>query len=323
MPTPRQGHFDRLLSNLSVIYMQKAENFVADKVFPTVPVEKQSDLYLVFPRGAFWRDQVGKRPLGGQSPIADYGTGSATYYCEEEGLSTNLDDRERANATPPYDPEKTKVQFLTQQHLIHRDRLWANKYFKTGVWANEYAGVASAPTGSQLLQWNQANSTPIENIDTIKDAIAEQTGFQPNVLVLGRKVFRILKNHATVLDRIKYTQRGVVTAELLAQLFGVEKIVVPGGIQNTGAEGAADAFSFIIPSTHAMLAYAAPSPGLDQPSAGYNFTWNGLIPGGGLGAAVYRGREERAHSDWFEVRMAQDLRVVASDLGVFFNGIVG
>lgn len=318
----RDGHVDMLLTNISVAYIQSADKFVADKVFPKVPVQKAGDLYFKFPRGYFFRDEVKPRPLGKPSPEAGYKLETDTYYCIEEGLSTTLDDRERANASPPYDPEKTKVLYLTQQHLIHRDRQWAEKYFKSGVWATEVQGVASNPSGNQFVQWDQANSTPVEDIDLYRDRIAELTGFEPNVIVCGRKVFRVLKNHPTVLERIKYTQRGVVTADLLAELFGVEKFLVPGGVYNTAPEGAQDIFQFIIPSNHLLLVYAAPNPGLDMPSGGYTFVWTGLLGDAAFESAIWRGRDERAHSDWFECRMAYDMKVVAEDLGVFFKDAV-
>lgn len=322
-PTPNQGHVDQLLTNVSVAYIQSNDKFVADKVFPVVPVAKASDFYLEFPRGHFFRDEVGKRPLGGQSRVAGFDLEKKPYYAEEQGLSSNLDDRERANATAPYDPEQSRILFLTQQHLIHRDRDWASKYFKTGVWGTDLAGTSSAPGAGQFLQWDQANSTPIEDIDEKKDIIAENTGFEPNVLVLGRKTFRILKNHPDVVDRVKYTARGVITQDLLAELFGVERVLIPGGVHNTAAEGVADSFEFILPKTDALLVYAAPSPGLDQPSGGYTFSWTGLLGNAAFQSGVWRGRDERAHSDWFEVRMAYDMKVVAQDLGIFFSNCVG
>ena len=39
MPTRQQIHIDRPLTNISVAYMQDAKNFIADKVFPTIPVQ--------------------------------------------------------------------------------------------------------------------------------------------------------------------------------------------------------------------------------------------------------------------------------------------
>ena len=321
-PTVKEGHVDMLLTNISVAYIQSADKFVAGQVFPKVPVAKASDYYLEFPRGYFFRDEVGPRPLGGYSPVAGFKLDKKSYLCEEEGLAAMLDDRERANASPPYDPERSKVRFLTQQHLIHRDRVWADKYFKPGVWTTDLTGVASTPAADQFLQWDQANSTPVEDVDLYRDRVAEMTGFEPNVIVCGRKTFRVLKNHPDILDRIKYTSKGIVTAELLAQLFGVEKFMVPGGVHNKAPEGAADSFEFILPSDHLLLAYAAPEAAIDQPSAGYTFTWTGLLGDAAFESAIWRGRDERAHSDWFECRMAYDMKVVAADLGVFFANAV-
>ena len=57
-PSVNEGHFDQLLTNISVAWMQDAGNFMASKVFPTVPVAKASDKYNVYPKGAFLRDEV-------------------------------------------------------------------------------------------------------------------------------------------------------------------------------------------------------------------------------------------------------------------------
>ena len=47
-PTQNQVHVDAILTNISVAYMQKQENFIANKVFPIVPVDKQSDKYFSY-----------------------------------------------------------------------------------------------------------------------------------------------------------------------------------------------------------------------------------------------------------------------------------
>lgn len=332
-PSIRDGHVDVLLTNISVAYIQQASNFAAANIFPVVPVEHASDLYLVYPKGAFFRDDVQARAYGGESPVIGFELTKATYYAEEQAISAFLDDRERANATPPYDPERGKVMLLTSQHLIHRDGDWARKFFKTGVWAGgsginggsatgDYTGVASAPTTNQFIQWDQASSTPMELIDQAKEQMASLTGFSPNVIGMGARVFRALKNHPEVLDRIKYTQRGLVTEDLLASMFGVDKLVVLRSVKNTAKQGATDAISFINDPTSMLLAYAPDAPGLDQPSAGYIFSWTGLLGDAAYNAGVWRGRDERKHSDWFEVRMAYDPEVVSSDLGIFFSAAV-
>ena len=45
MLTPSQVHIDAPLTNLTLAYLQSQDTFIADKVFPTVDVQKQSDKY--------------------------------------------------------------------------------------------------------------------------------------------------------------------------------------------------------------------------------------------------------------------------------------
>lgn len=326
-PTPRETHIDHLLSNISVAYMQDATNFVCRSIFPTVPVLHQSDIYAVYPRSAFWRDEVGERPLGGQAPEMGIWYSTATYLCKEEGISATIDDRERANVLPPFDPEQDKVFALTQSQLIHLDRAWAAKYFKAGVWTWDKTGIASAPAANQFIWWNDyTNSTdPVTMIDAWKESMAERTGKIPNRIVMGRKVFRYLKNHPKIISRIQYVERAIVTNELLAVLFDVDQVVIPGGIVYTGNEGQPEDMSqshFIVGKNDMLLCYTAPSVGLRTETAGATFLWTNLIPGGGLQSVVNRGREERKHSDWFEVRMAYSLEQMAPDLGIMVTSAV-
>ena len=48
--TPSSVHIDAPLTNLTIAYVQDQTNFVADKVFPTVSVERQSDKYYEYDR---------------------------------------------------------------------------------------------------------------------------------------------------------------------------------------------------------------------------------------------------------------------------------
>lgn len=322
----REGHVDQLLTNLSVAFIQSADRFISDKVFPVVPVAKASDIYLSFPQGYWNRDEVGPRPLGGYPRQVGYAIEKKTYYVEEEALEFMVDDRVRANsdAAGGNDPERQGTSLLTSQMLIHREQRWADAYFKTGVWGTDLTGVAGAPVAGQFRKWNDATSDPISDIDVNRDAIGQKTGMEANVLVLGRRTFRHLKNHPDILDRIKYTARGIITQDLLASMFGVDRILVPGGIRNLAAEGEADNHDWIISDDDALLVHAASAPGLQTPSAGYIFAWTGLLGSNAFNSlsVVTRGRDDRAYSDWFHVRMAYDMRVVANSLGIFFNDAV-
>lgn len=323
-PTAQQGHYDQLLTDLSVSFMQDDDAFVSGKAFATVPVAKESAFYWIYPAGYFFRDDVAKRPMGGYAPITGYQLTKGSYFAEEEALASFLDDRERANATPPHDPERGKIKLLTSQHQIHRDKRFCSGFFKSGVWTTDIAGVASGADATHDLRWDLSSSSPIKTVKTRKRAIKKLTGYEPNVLVLGSDVEIALTEHPDLIDRIKYTQKGVVDLDLLAGYFGVDKVVTATGVQNTADEGQTASNSFIADSKSVLLVYAAPEPGIETPSGGYIFSWTGLLGDNAVStpSAVWRGRDERAHSDWFEVRCAYDMAVVAPDLGVFFSAMV-
>ena len=92
-------------------------------------------------------------------------------------------------------------------------------------------------------------------------------------------------------------------------------------IQNTANEGAAASHSFI-GGKHAMLCYAAPSPGIMTPTAGYTFSWTGHVGAGEEGVRIKRFRMEENASDRIEGEMAFVQKRVSADLGAFFEGIV-
>lgn len=332
-PTQRQvrGTTDAYLTSVSVSFIQNADNFVADKVFPVVPVAKSTAKYRVFPRSYFAMDNVGPRPLGGYPRQTGYRLSEDSYNAEEQALEAWVDDRERADATPEHNIERNKIRLLTNQHLIHRDRDWAAAYFRTGVWGTDLTGVAAAPGAGQFLQWDNDNSDPIVQLGTdILTATETNGGYGLDTLVLGAKAYLRLTNHPDIVARLGDNATRLVTRQVLAQLLGVRQVLVPLGVFNAGperetvaaTEAAAD-YQFIVGSNDALLVHSAADPGPEMPSAGYIFGWTGLLGNGAFApAAVNRGRDPRAYSDWFHVRMAYDMKVVAPTLGIFYNDAV-
>src|SRR5207244_4625024 len=51
-----------------------------------IPVLKQTDKYVVYDRGYFWRDEAAPRPLGGRPRQVGYKVGEGTYGATEYGL---------------------------------------------------------------------------------------------------------------------------------------------------------------------------------------------------------------------------------------------
>ena len=322
MPKMQEAHVDRALTNMSVAYLQDATNYVADKVFPIVPVKRQADLYYIYNTGDFLRDEAQARGAISESAGGDYDLSTDTYYCKKYAFHKDVSPEERVNYDEPLDADKDAQIFVSQKMLIRREMEWASKFFKSGVWSKEITGAAAVATG-KVVYWNDDASTPIQDITNEAVAMAAKTGFRPNTLVLSPHVFNALKNHYDVLDRVKYTETGIVTTSLLASLFEVDKVYVAWAVVNAGAKGASDNVGFIM-GKNALLCYSNPNPSLRTPSAGYIFAWTGL-----MGAGAYGNRIVRLPMDLLglgveriEGEIAFDAKKVSDDLGVFFKDIV-
>lgn len=329
-PSAAQLHVDRFLTNMAVAWAQDQANFAADKVFPICPVNKESDLFAIYEKGYFYRNnQMRPRPLGGRPPQTGYEITEGSYRCVEWALEHLIDDRTRVNADQPLDPDLAGMRLLQTQALIQRDTLWAADFFVTGVWGTDWTGVSSGPSTNQFLQWDQSGSDPIQFIRGRLVDVAGKTGYRPNVGVFGALAWEAFLNHADVVDRLKYTQGPSSyprdAESIAAALLGLERIVVPRSVSNTAAEGQNDSISYIANQTNVGIFYAPGAPSIQEPSAGYTFAYTGLIPGltNAFGGVIMRGREELAHSDVLQIRAAYDQKVVASDLGEMFQQVVG
>lgn len=321
MPSPQLGdvHVNRPLTNISIAYMQKQENFIATRAFPVVPVSKKSDSYFIYDRDDWFRIQAELRAPGAVSAGSGFNLSTATYTANVYAVHKAIDDQIRSNADAPLDMDIDATRWITQQLMLKREKIWSNSFFTTSTWTG-------STTGSDITvgtQWNDASSDPIKDVTDQMIAMAQKTGNKPNRMVIGPNVWAALKNHPDVLDRVKYTQKGIVTKELLASLFDVDEVLVPMASEVTTAENAAtDTYAFIF-GKHALLMHAAPAPSLLTPSAGYFFNWTGLLAGGGAEAMrIKKFREEPKSADIVEGELAFDAKVVAADLGVFYSSVV-
>jgi hypothetical protein len=312
-PTPRDVHVDAALTNISVAYMQDQTNFIADKVFPIVPVEKQSDVYFKYDKGAFFKDEAQVRAAASESAGSGFDLSTDSYYCPKWAIHKDVDEDTVANADPAVDPFRDATTFVTQQLLIRRERLFAANYLVTGKWGTDVTG------GTNFAQWDdEASSDPFEDLKVARIKILSTTGHLPNVFVVSYEVHEALKKHPLVMDRFKYTSSDSITEAMLARLFEVDRYVVAKSIYQTSKEKATTGTYAFIASKCALLVYAAPSPSLLQPTGGYIFAWRGLTGLNGAGIRTKRFRMEHLGADRVETEMAMVMKLIASDMGYFF-----
>ena len=326
LPTAGDVHVNAVLGNVSVAYVQEQSKFVADSVFPNVPVAKQGDRYYVYDRGDFNRDEMQLRAPATESAGSGYRVDNTpNYFADIRSLHKDVPDEVRSNSDTVLRPDEEATRFVTNKALIAREVLWVSKYFAASIWTDDDAGQASGPTGTDVLQWDNDASTPIKDARTRLTNVGERTGFRPNVAVMGRRTFDALIDHPDIVDRVKYGQSGGDTAMVgeadIASLFKIDRVLVMDAVQNTATEGAAASHAFI-GGKNILFAYAAASPGLMTPSAGYTFSWTGFLGAQSSGQRIKRFRMDPLNATRIEIDIAFDQKLVSADLGAFILNVV-
>lgn len=258
MPQKSQLHVNQLLSNVSVKYANS--EYIWDKVFPQVPVMKDTDLYRVYDRN--FRVPETKRAPKGVAREFGFDVSTSTYALEQHALKDYVGVDEEEN----YDQGSLKVdttENLTDA-IYRRIELSVASLFTTTSWSlNVSLAAANAWTANTTV------SDPVPIVDTATSTIIANSGKTSNFMILPRDGYIAAKNHVSILDRVKYTSAEISTA-MLAGLFSVSELHVPTAVQDTAAEGVAASISAMWGDI-AFLGWKPASPGLKTPSCGYTF----------------------------------------------------
>ncbi len=299
MPLKNQLHVDQLLSNISVKYSNS--EYIADQVFPTLPVKKSSDLYRVYTRN--FRIPETKRASKGVAREWDFDVSNSSYLLEEHALKNYVGDEEQDNYDIG-DLRSEMTEELTDAIMRMKEKKVADLFTKTS-WSLSVSLASGADFAS-----NTTTSNPIPVFDTGASTVIYNSGFKPNFGILPRNGFVSCKNHTSVLDRTKYTSSDM-TAEILKGLFDLETLLVPASVYDSSALGVADSIGAIF--TNAFLGWKPPTAGPMKPSCGYVF--EKAVP------RVRRWRVEERKAEAVEVQIQFQPKIVASLTGYLIGGI--
>lgn len=258
---PNQVHRDRALENVSIAY--KSKGFIADMVFPKLPVKRESDVFYVYSRDINSIPET-LRASGGESNQATWNLSTSSYVLEEHALHDYIPDRQRENADKPIDLDIDTTEILTHKLMLRREKDCAALLQDTTAW-----GQVLSMSAAQQWNSNTTTSNPITLLDTLASTIVQNSGTNPNKLVVNDPQFRAMKEHTSVVDRIKYTSPDSITAPMLAKLFNLDEVLVGTSIEQTAKESVDTNLSSFIWTDVAALIYVTPSPRLKEPSAGY------------------------------------------------------
>ena len=143
-PTFGQVHIQAALTQIATAYLQDEANYVADKLFPNVPVEHQADKYFQFSKDDFFRDEAQLRADATESAGGGFNLTTGSYSAGVWAFHKDVGDQVRRNADPAVDIDVATTKFIMQRLLIRKERFFASTYITTGVWGTDNTGTAAS-----------------------------------------------------------------------------------------------------------------------------------------------------------------------------------
>jgi len=303
---PRGGgniHVDRVLTNISIRFPNAG--YVGERFFPSVRVQKQSDKYRVFGREEWGPTHQDVRAPGTEAnEIPGKALSLDTYFAVEHALQIPVTDEERENADEGLNPEADGTNLVTSRVLLGRELT-----LKTMLTTASNYPAAHTVTLAGTQQWNDyANSNPIADIRTAVRQVHSAIFTRPNTAIVPYQVMSQLEDHPDFIERIKYSERGILTDDIIGSVLGIPNIIMPEVGQNTAALGLTPTFGYLW-GKDVILGWVPPSAGQNQVAVGYEFVW----PIGGSVQVVDRWRETQRVSDLIRVRRRYDVKFVTLD----------
>jgi hypothetical protein len=296
---------DKFLTGISVGWPNG--DLVGERLFPSVRVGVQSDKYPVFGREQWGVDVGGdyRAPGTAANEVTGLALSTDTYFAQEHALAVGVADEEvDINTSTDIDPIVDATELVTARVLLIRERAMQTM---VGTAANYASGNSTTLSGT--AQWNDyVNSAPISDWRTGVRAMHAKLFIEPNTAVIPYQVMSQLMDHPDFIERIKYSERGVLTAEIIAAIFNIGSVIVPGVGHNTANLGQTATLAYLW-GKDVIMAYVPARPGKRIPAFAYEFTW----PIGGQVQQVDRWYEQVNKRRVIRMTRRYDLKLVAQD----------
>lgn len=267
MPTLAQRRVvDPILTNVVQGYVHPEH--VGMHLFPRVPVNVAGGKVIEFNKESFRLYNTQRAP-GTPAKRIKFGYEGKPYALENHALEALVpkEHMREAEQVPGIDLASRSTKLTMDAELLG---LEVQQATLATTLANYDANNRVTLSGTD--QWNDySNSDPKADIKAAREAVRSKIGVYPNVMVISAKAFNELSDHPAVLEKIKYTQAAIITPDLLAKVFDLDKVVVGKGVYSDDSGAFVDIWG-----VHVVLAYVPKSiAGAEQPSYGFTYTMRG------------------------------------------------
>lgn len=248
------------------------QEFVGSSLFPIVPVTQNGGQIVEFGTEHF-RLYNSKNTPGGNTQRVRFGYLGKPYSLFSDEIEVPVPRRSQRDAlvTPGIDLGRRATN--VGMSIITLSLEYEQAQVSTNA-ANYTGGVNYLDTNASKWSTKVGGVSTVDPISQIKlgrEAIRAATGRYPNTIVFSATNFLAFTENTFVLDRVKYSERAVITTDIVAGLLNIPNVKVGGAIYKLD-----DGTSIDIWGNNTVMAFTElGTPEMEMPSYGYTYTMQG------------------------------------------------
>lgn len=256
-----------VLTNMARGYTN--EEYIGAQLLPFAPMEKEGGTIPTFGKEAFRLRQTERAIRARSNRINPEDRGTVDVVLKEHDLEYPIDYREAGESIWNEQQHGTMVT-MEGIRLRHEGQV-AQLVQDTNTYGADNRETLTG--GDKFSDYD--SSDPIALVEEAKETIRSKIVRYPNTMWMGASVFAKLKEHPKLLERIKYSQRAVLTIDLMREIFGVERILVGRAVYADNQDSFHDVWgknlglSFVNPGGPRGPNYRDPSFGYTMHRTGY------------------------------------------------------
>lgn len=227
-------------------------DFVGTTIAPVAVVDKEAGKIPQFGKEAFKIYNTERAIRAKSNRMSPEGISTIDYVLTEHDIEFPIDYREQEEAQGVLNLEMYATETVMNIILLRLEKEIADKL----------QDLTTYPSGNKITlsgnaKWSATTtSNPIVDVDNAKEAIRGKIGRYPNVMLMGAAAYNALKNHPAIIDRIKYSMKGIVTVDILKEVFDMPTIAVGRAVYATDAGAFTDIWA-----DNVIVAYVPSAPG--------------------------------------------------------------
>lgn len=232
------------MENLSLRLINDKTDFVADRIFTPVYTDEK-DIFQVYQYDARHMRNISSLSTSkAEANRVDYGVFRRDRTSSIYKLKADVDPRDAATFDSAVADVRVDAADTIWSHLMIEREVLATTLATT---AANYPAALTRTLVDGTSTFTAAGGNVESEVALAHAAVRTSCGKSPNAACISKTGFDRIKAAPSVVERLKYTNGTKATEEQVANLLGVQELIIAGAAQNTAAENAAGVLADIWP----------------------------------------------------------------------------